>query len=756
MPDSAAESPRRFRFGAYELDVRAGELRKNGLTIKLQRQPLQVLKMLLEQPGEVITREELRNQLWPVDTFVDFDHSLNSAVKRLRDVLGDSGNNPRFIETLPRYGYRFIGPVEGGVQTTVRADRSIVRQQSRAAWVRRTSALFVVLLLLVAAGLLVYTRLQTPTSRVQRALTRLTFENGLQSGATWSPDGRFIAYSSDRGGKFDIWVRQVSGGDPVQVTRRQGNNWQPAWSPDGKYIAYRSEGPEGGLFVVPALGGEGLERRLVAFGYCPRWSPHGSRILFRTMQFLGVNRFYVVSLDGSQPYEVLKEFTSPDSPMAIEAAWHPDGKRVSMWVDDDNPAPPPDFWTVPLAGGVAVKPKAPHDMVKQLEGSALEGIPEWTSEFAFSWAPSGGALYFPLTLRGAVNLWKMTVDPRTLQPTAIERMTTGSGPDAQLALSPDGRKLAFTEEVQHIQAWLFPFDATRGKLTGDGHAVTPVGMSAWRQNLSADETRLAFSCSHGGRSELWEMSLVNSHIAPVVADDQLRDRPLWSPDGKHLAYNRYNFTTHDARLVLWSPDTRHEEPISDGTEPADLYDWSPDGREILVSQVNKQTNHTEIWLWPIAAAPHANTAGRRIISHPEYDLSQQHFSRDGRWIVFQAVRNLPAKLESKLYVAPASGGQWIPVTEGATWDDKPRWSPNGKMIYFVSGRGGLFNVWGIHFDPSQGKVRGEPFAVTKFEGPALMIPEHIPSVDLSLSQNQLVLTLEQVSGSIWMLEDVSQ
>src|SRR5215469_10787789 len=90
MPASVAESPRRFHFGPYELDVRAGELRKNGLTIKLQKQPLQILKVLLERPGEVITREELRNQLWPADTFVDFDHSLNTAVKGLREVLGDS------------------------------------------------------------------------------------------------------------------------------------------------------------------------------------------------------------------------------------------------------------------------------------------------------------------------------------------------------------------------------------------------------------------------------------------------------------------------------------------------------------------------------------------------------------------------------------------------------------------------------------------------------------------------------------------
>jgi len=748
----SAPSPSRpiYRFGVFEVDPRSGELRKNGVRLKIQDQPLQILLKLLERADQLVTREELRSTLWPADTFVDFDNGLNMAIKRLREALGDLAETPTFIETVPRHGYRFIAPVERGGQTTDLSDRSDVPPESRLSRFRRTSTLFLVLLFVVAAGLFVYTRLESPTSRAQRALTRLTFENGLQSGATWSPDGRFIAYSSDRGGKFDIWVRQVSGGDPVQVTRRQGNNWQPAWSPDGKYIAYRSEGPEGGLFVAPALGGEGLERRLVAFGYYPRWSPDGSRLLFRTSQFLGVNRFYVVSLDGSQPYEVLKEFTSPGSAMAGEAAWHPDGKRISMWIDA------PDFWTVPLAGGAVIKPKIPHDVTRQLEGSALEGIQEWASEFAFSWAPSGRALYFPLTLRGAVNLWKLTVDPGTLRPTAIERLTTGAGPHAQLALSPDGRKLAFTEEVQHIQAWLFPFDASRGKLTGAGHAVTPVGMTTWRQSLSADGTMLAFSCGHGGRSELWEMSLVNSHIAPVVADDQLRDHPLWSPDGKHLAYFRYNFLTHDARLVLWSSDTRHEEPISDATDSAGLYDWSPDGKELLVSQVNKDTKHSEIWLLPLAAAPSAIAAGTKIISDPEYDLSQPHFSRDGRWIVFQAARNLPTKLESKLYVTLASGGRWIPVTGGTYWDDKPRWSPNGKMIYFVSGRGGFFNVWGTHFDPSQGKVIGEPIAVTKLESPALMVPEHIPSVEFSLDQNHLVLTLEQVSGSIWMLEDVSQ
>ena len=99
------------RFGTFELDTRTGELRKSGVRINLPDQPLQVLKTLLERPGELITRDELRQRLWSAETFVDFEHGLNAAVRRLRDALGDSADVPRFVETLPRRGYRFIAPV---------------------------------------------------------------------------------------------------------------------------------------------------------------------------------------------------------------------------------------------------------------------------------------------------------------------------------------------------------------------------------------------------------------------------------------------------------------------------------------------------------------------------------------------------------------------------------------------------------------------------------------------------------------------
>jgi len=118
MPASQGNSPSRIvRFGIFELDLAAGELRKNGAKLRLQEQPFQVLALLLERAGEVVTREGLREKLWPADTFVDFDHSLNTAVNKLRETLGDSASSPRYIETLARRGYRFIAPVQNSVGT---------------------------------------------------------------------------------------------------------------------------------------------------------------------------------------------------------------------------------------------------------------------------------------------------------------------------------------------------------------------------------------------------------------------------------------------------------------------------------------------------------------------------------------------------------------------------------------------------------------------------------------------------------------
>jgi DNA-binding winged helix-turn-helix (wHTH) protein len=256
MPNQVGTS-QVIRFATFEVDLQAQELRKAGLRLKLSGQPFQVLAILLEKPGTVVTREELQQRLWP-DTFVDVDHNLNTAINKIREALGDSSENPRFVETLPRRGYRFISPIT--VNGTDAAGNRSTSESEPAARTRAllASTLLGAVIVLAAGSLWIYKRRETPAAPTQRTLTRITFDEGLQDGPTWSPDGRYIAYSSDRGGKFDIWVQQVSGGDPIQITKRPGHDWQPDWSPPSIFgrVATERRGPEARMFprLDPSFG----------------------------------------------------------------------------------------------------------------------------------------------------------------------------------------------------------------------------------------------------------------------------------------------------------------------------------------------------------------------------------------------------------------------------------------------------------------------------------------------------------------------
>jgi Tol biopolymer transport system component len=412
---------------------------------------------------------------------------------------------------------------------------------------------------------------------------------------------------------------------------------------------------------------------------------------------------------------------------------------------------------LPISGGVAIKSEIAPTITKELgEVASDDTRQEYQTEFALAWAPSGKAIYFGRPYRGARNIWKMTIDPETLRATAIERLTTGPGPDTEIAVSPDGRRLAFTSKSEHIRSWLFPFDATSGRTGGNGKPITSPGMTSSSPSLSRDGNKVAFLGERAGRTELWEKSLVDGREAPIMTDDYFRGLAQWSPDGTRLAYWRGKPGTGEGQIMEWSVESRIEEPLTASGGTVMVWDWSWDGRELLIAQEGSETHRVEAWLLPVPAVPHADATARKIISDPLYDVYQSRFSPDGRWIVFGASRSSPRAAESKLFVIPATGGPWIPITEGKYWDDKPRWSPDGKTIYFISGRGGFFNVWGIHFDPAKGKPVGEPFRVTAFESPSLMVPQPTQWAGLSLSQNKFVLTMQDLSGSIWVLDNVGQ
>jgi Tol biopolymer transport system component len=441
----------------------------------------------------------------------------------------------------------------------------------------------------------------------------------------------------------------------------------------------------------------------------------------------------------------------------FSSAWHPDGKRITSWIFDASRSPAaPALLTEPVSGGPAIETRFPPEALKEIEDETeVAGRTVWRKEFRFCWAPSGKAIYLERTFRGARNIWRMTVDPGTLQATTIERLTTSPGPDVEFSISPDGKKLAFTNERQQVRAWAFPFDASHGRVTGPGLPLTAAGITAYAIDLSRDDKRIAIWGLRGGRHGIWETSVINGREEPMVVNDSYeRAPPIWSPDGGHAAYARIDPSTGKGQIVVWSSGDRSEEPLEGKDSFGEVYDWSPDSKSLLFSR-GSDGGRSEIWQAPVSGDASSGTA-RKITSDPNYHLYQPHMSRDGRWIAFNATRELPQRSDSTIYVVPAAGGPWIRVTDGKQPDDKPRWSPDGKILYFLSDRAGFFNVWGIRFDPAKGKPLGEPFRVTSFDSPTSMIPRRAALVQISLTEDRLVLPIAQASGNIWVLDNVDR
>ncbi len=217
-----------LRFGAFELDVSAGELRKDGVRIRLQGQPFQVLCILLERAGEIVSRDELRQRLWPEGTFVDFEHSLNTAIKKVREGLGDDAENPRFVETISRRGYRFIGDVAIPAATPSAPPR---------AWPRLSGAKNVVLAGSAACALVLlflYYSHSLSSKAPQPTIIPVVTNVGEKFTPSLSPDGQRLAYAwnGGTGSEFSLYVKLVGTEEPLRLTKRPSIDFNPVWSPD--------------------------------------------------------------------------------------------------------------------------------------------------------------------------------------------------------------------------------------------------------------------------------------------------------------------------------------------------------------------------------------------------------------------------------------------------------------------------------------------------------------------------------------------
>jgi eukaryotic-like serine/threonine-protein kinase len=588
-------------------------------------------------------------------------------------------------------------------------------------------------------------RAPTPQRLVPRTLTRLTVDTGIQTDVTWSPDGRSIAYASDKAGNFDIWVQRIDGGDAVQITKSAAQDREPTWSPDGNTIVFRSDRDGGGLFVVAAAGG--AERRLTPFGFRPKWAPDGSQILFASTDS-GTASLYTVGLNGGPPHQVLQAFLRGLKVM-VGWNWFPDSRQVSVLGAHSRQ----DYGvhTVPLSGGPA---------------AVLKWTPELGGWEAFAWIS-------PTTL--FVNcdgntIGRFTVDPSAMRVLAADRVINGDSGETRFALSPDGRRLAFAKGPMSRRLWALPFNAMTGRVTGDGEPVSDGTAEVGASDLTRDGTKLAYLLYFFGsdRVALWLTDLLTHQSRELARDDQERELARWSRDGNSLAYRwerQLSSGATELGLGIRRTDTNEDMVIT--TPRTDRYvnpsDWSPDDLWVLASSgpVGVGTN-ADLGLWPLAAAPHAETAVRMLTQEKDWQEWQASFSPDGRWICFNGINQIAADGRepgtSTIFVMPSAGGDrahWTPLTAPPKWADKPRWSPDGKLVYFVQ-RDSFWNVWAVRFDSAAGRPIGAPFQVTQFDSPRFQISPLFEMAELGVSAHRLVLTMMEQSSNIWMVDNVDR
>ena len=324
-----------IRFGPFLADLDSQELFKNKIRLKIPGQSFRVLALLLGKPGVLVTREELQQSMWPSDTFVDFDHGLSAAVNRLRDALGDSADNPRYIETLPRRGYRFIGEigpadqgntgndVEGGVEELTAADASDA--SNGVGHARRSKKTMVVGVVVVGAVLVVvlgFVFLRSKPQASSKASVPIPFSTlpGSDTAPAFSPDGSRIACTLSKDGNPEIYVTGIGGDSPRRLTRSRGVESSPTWSPNGSELIYSSDemgGPQ--LYRISTEGGSSRQLS-TGFGYTtqPNWSPDGRKVAFNVRSGGGF-QVAILDLDSGSTHGAVAEGLNP--------VWGPDSRH---------------------------------------------------------------------------------------------------------------------------------------------------------------------------------------------------------------------------------------------------------------------------------------------------------------------------------------------------------------------------------------------------------------------------------------------
>ena len=714
-----------MQFGVFELDLQRAELRKQGVKIKLQEQPFKVLQLLLEDPGQIISREQLRTYIWPANTFVEFDQGLYSAMARLRDALGDSSESPRFIETVARRGYRFIAPVRALVAAPLgenAKNRRPLTARPRTLVFRRLAASLLAgllggaLLIGLLLGFNVAGVRQWLLQQSSRPITqkRLTDFVGLEEFPAISADGKTVAFTADNAGYRQVSVRLIAGGTPLQLTHDNVDHMYPRWSPDSSTLVYytppTSGEEQGTLWEISALGG--TPRQLARSVSGADISHDGKRLAFfrlsekDTVQLITVERL-------TSSVSMVAELSSS------EACEYPRWSPNDQWIAFQHSTLYVDDISYVSATGGDVRPLT-H------EGVLMGGL---------SWQPDGsGIIYSSGRESTAIYLPTMHLWAASLNGSPARQMTYGETSLYNPDVDRRGNLLASRLRMQY-DIWKFPVTGTPRKNTHDGQQLTHETGQVQTPNATSAGQELAFLSDDGGHSNVWVLDLesgVSRQITFETDSHVSMGLPIWSPDGSKIAMVSTREEPNWDTLGVWLVDADGSNLHRLVSQISGYPTWSGDGKWLYFSTMLRGTFHafktavaggapvlvrndnacvsalgpdgsTLYYSVPHlkgngirdyeirAAHPErspsvllAQVAGERV---PHWQVFQPSLSHDGRWLALP----LNDFTTTNLYLLSTIDGSWRQVT-----DFSPRrtfivrrvaWSSDDKDLFAAVGDG---------------------------------------------------------------------
>jgi DNA-binding winged helix-turn-helix (wHTH) protein/Tol biopolymer transport system component len=644
-----------IRFGVFEVEPRSGILRKHGVRIRLQEQPFRVLLALLEKPGEVVTREELQRQVWTGTVFGDFEHSLNIAINKIREALGDSAGTPRFVETLPRRGYRFIAPVEAGVAPP--PAKPVMPVKARLPkWVPVAVAgqAAVALIVGIAVWLL-------PSGPGELELRRLTNDHSPKAGPVLSDGARLYfrngpAQEETQGRVADLQVRQVpvAGGEPSIV---------PFVPSSGRYFTLLDITPSGLELLLVTFENsiqpeaaplwtlriaDGASRRVGSLlARQARYSPDGRWVAFTAGGILSPGSLSVASSDGS----TVRRLLQLKGLSIVNPCWSPDGNRI-VFGQFNQATQEASAWEV------------------RADGTRLQRLfPDWReSHLPAGWTPEGRPLLisqFRFWTTG--QPWLFHLGPSRLVP-----LSSGEPQFSGLLQLRDSRTsyAVGTTPLGELQR----FDTKSG--TWAPHLG---GISVQCVEYSKNGQSLLYTTYP--EVELWVRRADGSMPVRLTAAPMRVQMGRWSPDGRTIAFNGRSAPDQPLRMYLVDAAGGSLRPACPKGCGAADFTWAPDGKKIVFDD-RFNASYTEengLRLLDLGTGEVTKFPGSEGLYSPRW-------SPDGSALaaVVAPFRRGPEGKIQSLMLYRFSEGKWTELPDSPMQPSWPSWSHDSKSIWYVN------------------------------------------------------------------------